>query len=104
MSDENESRRRLDERARQLGLPTDPAAYQDGGLAVAATTFTLQDAELLAIVLKGEGIPAWVDGPNVAAWGWGAQPAFNPGGIRVVVPRGRLEDAKRVLETKGHQP
>ena len=33
MSDEPEHDKYLEDRARSLGLPTDPEAYQDGGLA-----------------------------------------------------------------------
>ncbi|HET6441470.1 MAG TPA: hypothetical protein VFH53_03760 [Phycisphaerae bacterium] len=87
--------RDLEKRAERQGLPTEPEAYQDGGLAVAATAETLPDAELLASRLKGEGIPAWVDGSLIASWGiWAYQ---SRGGVRVVVPQGRLEDAQAVL-------
>lgn len=85
----------LEKRVDREGLPTEPEAYQDGGLAVAATTETLPDAELLASVLKGEGIPAWVDGSLIASWGvWAYQ---SRSGVRVVVPLGRLADAEAVL-------
>jgi len=85
----------LKKRVDREGLPTEPEAYQDGGLAVAATAGTLSDAELLASLLKGEGIPAWVDGPLIASWGvWAYQ---SRGGVRVVVPLGRLEDAQAVV-------
>jgi len=92
----------LEKRVDREGLPTEPEAYQDGGLAVAATAETLPDAELLASLLKGEGIPAWVDGPLVASWGvWAQQPLD---GIHILVPQGRLEDAQASLEEHRRQP
>ena len=90
--------RRLEERAEQQGLPTEPEAYQDGGLAVAVTTGNLAEAELLAAMLKGEGIPAWVGGATMASL---QHLAYRPAdGIRVLVPRGRLEDAWAILDEK----
>jgi hypothetical protein len=87
--------RDLEKRAEREGLPTEPEAYQDGGLAVAATAETLPDAELLASLLKGEDIPAWVEGPLIASWGMWAYRSRS--GVRVVVPQGRLEDAQAAL-------
>ncbi len=90
--------RRLEERAERQGLPTEPEAYQDGGLAVAVTTDNLAEAELLAVMLKGEGIPAWVGGATMASLQiWAYRPAA---GIHVLVPRGRLEDARAILAEK----
>jgi len=85
----------LKKRVDHEGLPTEPEAYQDGGLAVAASAGNVQDAEVLASLLKVQGIPAWVDGPLIASWGiWAYQ---SRSGVRVVVPLGRLEDAQAVL-------
>ncbi len=89
--------RRVEERAKQLGLPTDPEAYQDGGLAIAATAYGLERAEVIASVLRGAGIPAWVEGGATAGWYWHMQFAMHPRGIRILVPNGRLEDAWAVL-------
>jgi len=89
--------RSLEHRARKLGLPTDPEAYRDGGLAVAATAGTLEEAELTATTLRGAGIPAWVPDRATAGWYWHLQYAISPGGMRVMVPHGRLDDARQVL-------
>jgi len=87
----------VDAQARKLGLPTDPAAYQDGGLVVAATARNLDEAELIAIGLREAGIPAWVPDRLTVAWYWHYQYAINPAGVRVMVPMGRLADAAAVL-------
>jgi len=79
------------------GLPTDPEAYQGGGLAVAIMLPYLEEAEVAASVLKCAGIPAWVDGVHMASWYWHYQFAVHPGGIRVLVPAGRLTDAEAAL-------
>jgi len=85
----------LKKRVEREGQPTEPEAYQDGGLAVAASAGNVQDAEVLASLLKVQGIPAWVDGPLIASWGvWAYQ---SRSGVRGVVPLGRLEDAQAVL-------
>ena len=95
--------RSLEQRARKLGLPTDPEAYQDGGLAVTARARNLEEAELTAVALRGAGIPAWVPDRATAGWYWHLQYAISPGGMRVMVPLGRLDDARRVLAEHGHQ-
>lgn len=87
----------IEERAEELGLPTDPAAYQDGGVGVAATSDTIAEAELFASLLNASGVPAWVDQPRAATTLSHAQFAINPAGIRVLVPLGRLEDARRTI-------
>jgi hypothetical protein len=92
----------LEVKAGDLGLPTDPEAYQDGGLAEARTAYTAPEAELIAGVLKGAGIPAWVDAPRVANLYGPSSPAFSPGGVRVLVPMGRLADARELLAE--HRP
>jgi hypothetical protein len=73
------------------GLPTDPEAYQDGGMAVAATALTVVEADLLVAILRGRDIPAWVDAPRAAIV---AAPA---GPVSIVVPLGRLADAQEAL-------
>ena len=87
----------LARRAARDGLPTDPAVYADGGLAVAATAGRLEEAELAASVLRSADIPAWVEGAAAASWFWHMQFGLHPAGIRVMVPAGRLADARRVL-------
>jgi len=95
---EQDEGQRLEKLAERQGLPTEPEAYQDGGLAVAVTTDNLAEAELLAAMLKGEGIPAWVGGATMASL---QILAYRPAdGIRVLVPRGRLEDARAMLAEK----
>ena len=98
MSDEDESRR-LDERVRQLGLPTDPAAYQDGGLVTGATARTVGEAEIIAAYLKDHDIPAWVGAP-LASLGY-AQ--YLPSSVSVLVPLGRLADAQATLKARQSQ-
>jgi hypothetical protein len=88
---------RLEKRAEREGLPTEPEAYQDGGLAVAATALTVEEAEVVASVLRGADIPAWVHNRHLAGWYWYAQYAMFPDGFQVVVPQGRLADAEAVL-------
>jgi len=96
MPDEAAHDKYLEDRARSLGLPTDPEAYQDGGLAVAATAYNATEAEVLAAFLNQAGVPAWVDSPNVARlYGW--SPGYFPDGVRVFVPLGRLADAQAIL-------
>ncbi|HUX01456.1 MAG TPA: hypothetical protein VMY35_10810 [Phycisphaerae bacterium] len=87
----------LQQRAESLGQPTEPEAYQDGGLTVAATAYDVEEAELVALVLRGEGIPAWVDGAAVAGWYWHFRFGLSSGGVRVMVPLGRLSDAQAVI-------
>jgi len=97
MSRDEEYERYLETRAESLGLPTDPEAYQDGGLAVAGTTRNVQEADLMAAVLNSAGIPAWVEGGSTSTWNWYMQYALHPGGIRVLVPTGRLAEAKSLI-------
>ena len=97
MSRNEEYERYLEARAESLGLPTDPEAYQDGGIAVVGTTRNVQEADLMAAVLNSAGIPAWVEGGNTATWYWYMQYALHPGGIRVLVPTGRLAEAQALL-------
>jgi len=92
--------RHLEYRAAKRGLPTEPEAYQDGGLAVAASVATLHEAEVLALALNQAGVPAWVPDRETVAWDWLLQNAIRPGGMRVMVPLGRLQDACEVLEAR----
>lgn len=105
MSRDEKYERYLEARAESLGLPTDPAAYKDGGFAVAATAATIAEADLIALNLNAAGIPAWVDAPNTSFWHWDIQYSLSPGGIQIVVPLGRLKDARAVLDDadKKHQ-
>jgi hypothetical protein len=88
---DKEFERYLERRAEQLGLPTDPEAYQDGGLAEACTCMTLGEAETLVAALKSEGVPAWVKAPAAA------MAAASPLVFPILVPRGRLADAQGLL-------
>jgi hypothetical protein len=97
-SDDEEYWRELEGRAEQLGLPTDPEAYQDGGLVPAATGINLAQADVLATVLKASGIPAWVDSPLSALYSEGYQRPR----IAVLVPLGRLADARRLIAEHAH--
>ena len=63
---------------------------------VAATFGTVLEAEFAAATLQEAGIPARVHGAHVGIWGAGYQgPSMY--GVRVVVPRLRLEEAKTLL-------
>jgi len=97
----------LEQRAERLGQPTEPEAYQDGGLAVAATAYSVEEAQLIASVLRSEGIPAWVRDANIAGWYWHAQIGLQHGGIPVTVPLGRLAEVRCALgkhRMKKHSP
>jgi hypothetical protein len=91
LSSDEKLAQHLEHRARELGLPSDPEAYQDGGLVVAASAINLAEAEMQATVLKNRGIPAWVDAPGAALT------AYSSPMISVTVPAGRLADAQAVL-------
>jgi hypothetical protein len=97
MSRDEKYERYLEARAESLGLPTDPEAYQDGGIAVAGTTRNVQEADLMAAVLNSADIPAWVEGGSTSTWYWYMQYALHPGGIRVLVPTGRLAEAQSLI-------
>ncbi|MCX5683204.1 MAG: hypothetical protein NT049_05905 [Planctomycetota bacterium] len=98
MTEDKEFEKYIERRAEQLGLPTDPEAYQDGGLVTLVTARDLQHADLIACQLRGAGIPAWVDGQYMATLYWHALYGLHPGGLRVVIPASRMADAKAVLE------
>jgi hypothetical protein len=91
----------VERRARELGLPTDPEAYQDGGLAAAATAPSVNEADLMAGMLCDAGIPAWVEGGGTATWYWYMQNALHPGGIRILVPVARLDEARTLVAEHG---
>ncbi len=91
----------LEEEAERRGMPTDPEAYQDGGVGVAATGRTTTEAELFAAELNARDIPAWADQAYASTVLSHAQFALNPGGVRVLVPLGRLADAQRVIAERG---
>jgi len=90
MSSDDKYGRHLERRAEELGLPTDPEAYQDGGLAVAATASNLAEADTLAALLKSNDVPAWVKAPLATLWA-------GPDMFSVLVPLGRLTDARRLI-------
>ncbi len=87
----------IEKRAERLGLPTEPEAYQDGGLAVAATAFDMAEAELLAAVLRTRDVPVWVASPSISTWYWHLQFATQPAGVRLLVPHGRLAEAQEII-------
>jgi hypothetical protein len=96
MSRDEKYERYLETRAESLGLPTDPEAYQDGGLAEIAATTTVSGADTLVALLRANGVPAWVKTPlSVLA----AAPAVSV--VSVLVPAGRLADAQRLIAEKG---
>jgi hypothetical protein len=83
----------IERRAEELGLPTDPEAYQDGGMAGLTTAPTLSEAETLVALLRSEDIPAWVKAP-LATLNILSGPAI----FEVFVPAGRLSDAQKLLD------
>jgi len=96
MSQSEKYERYLEARAESLGLPTDPEAYQDGGLAEIAATTTVSGADTLVALLRANGVPAWVKAPlSVLA----AAPTVSV--VSVLVPAGRLADAQRLIAEKG---
>jgi hypothetical protein len=95
MSEDRKFDEYLERRAEQLGLPTDPAAYQDGGLAEATLCTTIGEAETLVALLRANDVPAWVKAPLSAMAG--ASPLIFP----VLVPLGRLADARQLLAEEG---
>jgi hypothetical protein len=93
----------LEDEVERQGLPTDPEAYRDGGLAVLVRAYSLQEAEVTASLLRGADIPAWVEGAAASSWFWHMQWGMHPGGVRVLVPTGRLADAQAFLEDRGQE-
>jgi len=88
----------LEWQAERQGLPTDPEAYQDGGLAVAATAFDLEEAHIVANGLQQAEIPAWVQDESISGWYWHLRVGLHRGGIRVLVPAALLPDAQDIME------
>ena len=102
MPEDKEFQKYLERRAEELGLPTEPAAYQDGGLAVAGTAFGINEADFLVAMFRASDIPAWVEGACMASWYWHMQFGMHPAGIRIMVPLGRLAEAQAILAQ--HRP
>lgn len=96
MATDEKFERELEEQAQQLGLPSDPEAYQDGGVAVAATAMNLAEAETLATLLKANDVPAWVKAPLATLM------VAEPQMFSVLVPLGRLADARRLIAEHPH--
>jgi len=96
MSRNEKYERYLEARAESLGLPTNPEAYQDGGLAEVATAATVSEADTLVALLRASDVPAWVKAPLSALAGAESQAVFP-----VLVPLGRLADAQRLIAEKG---
>jgi len=64
---------------------------------VAATFGTVLEAEFAAATLEEAGISAQVNGAHLGIWGAGYQgPSMY--GVRVLVPRHRLEEARTLLD------
>jgi len=101
LTDEQRYQQHVEARASSIGLPTEPEAYAEGEFVAVTTTPDLPQADLLASLLRGEGIPALVADPYMAALYWHAQCGLYPAGIRVLVPAGRLKDAQAFLQTRG---
>ena len=95
MSQSEEYERYLEKRAESLGLPTDPEAYQDGGLVEAFSAATLSEADTLVALLRASDVPAWVKSPLAAIAGAESEAVFP-----VLVPLGRLADAQRLIAEK----
>jgi len=91
-AEEDRYARRIERRAEDLGLPTDPEAYQDGGMARVTSFWDLGEAETLVAILRSEDIPAWVNAPLATL------NILGPGGFVVLVPAGRLDDALKAVE------
>jgi len=91
----------VEQEAERRGMPTDPEAYQDGGVGVAATALWIAQAELIASELNTCGIPAWVDQSYASTVLSHVQ--LRREGIRVLVPLGRLADARRVVAERGER-
>ncbi len=96
MSRNEKYERYLEARAESRGLPTDPEAYQDGGLVEVASAATISAADTLVALLRANGVPAWVKSPLAAIAGAESQAAFP-----VLVPLGRLADAQSLIAEKG---
>jgi hypothetical protein len=99
MPNEDPYDRYLEKRAEELGLPTDPEAYQDGGLAVAASALHISEADTIAALLNANGVPAWVEAPLAG----GFYAGYAPSEVRILVPNGRLADAQRLIAEHPHQ-
>jgi hypothetical protein len=98
MPEDKDFDRYLERRAEQLGLPTDPEAYQDGGMTVATGSGILSEAETIVALLRANGVPAWVKAPlaTLAV----AEPLL----FSVVVPVGRMADAQTLLAEHASSP
>ena len=91
MPDDKSFDQYLEHRAEQLGLPTDPEAYQDGGLTVVTSSSVLSQAETIVALLRASGVPAWVKAPlaTLAV----AEPLL----FSVLVPANSRPEAQRLL-------
>lgn len=69
----------------------------DPDIAVLETARTPLAAELIVAVLRAEGIPAYVEGALLQDEFAVSQRILGLGGVRIQVPRERLEDARKAL-------
>ena len=92
----------LEARAERQGLPADPAAWRDGGVGVAAAAANAAEAELIAQQLNARQIPAWIDAPAISTWGVWPYMGRTPNRVSVLVPLGRLQDARSLVAA--HHP
>jgi hypothetical protein len=77
---------------------------QPDDLLPVATAATVEEAEIIRARLEAEGIPAFI--PNAATTEWMPHMsiAINPYGVAVIVPAGRLEAARQVLDPGTKNP
>jgi hypothetical protein len=68
------------------------------GYAVLVSLYTREEAEVMASALRAEGIDAFVGNRHHANvdWGW----TIAPGGLQVMVPADRFDDAKAAMRTR----
>ena len=70
----------------------------DPDIGVLETARTPLAAELIVAILRAEGIPAYVDGSLLQDEFAVSQRVMGLGGVKIQVPRERLEEARKALE------
>lgn len=81
-----------------IAVPDQPEAGED--LIVLTNVAGIEEATVLASILKGRGIPAMVEDMTLLSWTSGITPAA-PGGVRVLINAVDAEPALELL--KQHQ-
>lgn len=66
--------------------------------AVLISLLMREEAEVMASALRAEGIDAFLGNLHQASWNWGYVIAF--GGVQVMVPRQKLDEAKQVIRER----